>query len=71
MKITSEDLKELGLIDAVIDEPLIGAHRDKESSAKALADYFLAELEYLQTLSSEERLEERYKKLTAMGAFQG
>jgi acetyl-CoA carboxylase carboxyl transferase subunit alpha len=69
MKITSEDLKELGLIDAVIDEPLIGAHRDKESSAKALADYFLKELEVLQVMSKEERMDARYKKLTGIGAF--
>ena len=70
MKITSEDLKELGLIDAVIDEPLIGAHRDKESSAKALADYFLEELEVLQSMSKEERMDARYKKLTGIGAYQ-
>ena len=70
MKITSEDLKELGLIDAVIDEPLIGAHRDKESSAKALADYFLEELEVLQAMSKDERMDARYKKLTGIGAYQ-
>jgi len=70
MKITSEDLKELGLIDDVIDEPLIGAHRDKESSAKALADYFLGELEVLKAMSKEERMDARYKKLTGIGAYQ-
>lgn len=70
MKITSEDLKELNLIDAVIDEPLIGAHRDKESSAKALADYFLGELEVLKAMSKEERMDARYKKLTGIGAYQ-
>lgn len=70
MKITSEDLKDLNLIDDVIDEPLIGAHRDKESSAKALADYFLGELEVLQAMSKEERMEARYKKLTGIGAYQ-
>lgn len=70
MKITSEDLKELNLIDDVIDEPLIGAHRDKESSAKALADYFLGELEVLKAMSKEERMDARYKKLTGIGAYQ-
>jgi len=69
MKITSEDLKELNLIDAVVDEPLIGAHRDKESSAKALADYFLGELEVLQSMGKEERMQARYDKLIGMGAF--
>lgn len=69
MKITSEDLKELHLIDDVIDEPLIGAHRDKDGSAKALADYFLQELAILRAMSSQERMQARYAKLTGVGAF--
>ena len=35
LRITSEDLKELNLIDDIIDEPLIGAHRDKQGAATA------------------------------------
>jgi len=35
MKITSSDLKELKLIDDIIDEPLIGAHRDRDESCKS------------------------------------
>lgn len=69
MKITSEDLKELNLIDAIIDEPLIGAHRDKEGSAKAIKDYFLNELQALREMGSEARMESRYNKLVGMGAF--
>ncbi|DAB29101.1 MAG TPA: acetyl-CoA carboxylase carboxyl transferase subunit alpha [Sulfurimonas sp. UBA12504] len=69
MKITSSDLKELDLIDDVIDEPLIGAHRDKEGAAKVVADYFLSELTKLRAISSEERMEKRYKKLVKPGAF--
>ncbi len=69
MKITSEDLKELNLIDDVIDEPLIGAHRDKDGAAKAIADYFLNSLKELREISSEERMDARYKKLTSAGAY--
>lgn len=69
MKITSGDLKELGLIDDVIDEPLIGAHRNKDAAAAAIADYFLSELAKLQGMSDEERMDARYKKLTEVGAF--
>ncbi len=69
LKITSEDLKELGLIDDVINEPLIGAHRDKEGAAKALKEYYLEELEKLKALSNEERMAQRYEKLTSVGAF--
>jgi acetyl-CoA carboxylase carboxyl transferase subunit alpha len=69
MKITSGDLKELDLIDDVIDEPLIGAHRDRDGAASAIADYFLSELAKLREMSDEERMTLRYKKLTSPGAF--
>ena len=69
MKITSSDLKELDLIDDIIDEPLIGAHRDRDSAAKAIGDYFLDELAKLRAMSEEERMEARYNRLTSMGAF--
>lgn len=69
MKITSEDLKELKLIDAVINEPLIGAHRDKDGSASAIAEYFLAELQKLRAMSSQERMDARYNKLVGAGAY--
>jgi acetyl-CoA carboxylase carboxyl transferase subunit alpha len=69
MKITSSDLKELGLIDDVIDEPLIGAHRDKENAATAMADYFLENLKSLREMSKEERMDARYAKLVGIGAY--
>ena len=70
MKITAEDLHQLNLIDAIIDEPLIGAHRDKESAAKALGEYFLKSLEELDKLSSEERMAKRYERITSIGAYE-
>ena len=69
MKITSSDLKELDLIDDVIDEPLIGAHRDKDGAASVIADYFLTELAKLRSMSDDERMEARYNKLVKPGAF--
>ena len=69
MKITSSDLLELNLIDDVIDEPLIGAHRDKEGAAKAISDYFLTTLKELRSVSNEERMEARYNSLVSKGAF--
>jgi len=47
MKITSTDLKDLNLIDDVLEEPLIGAHRDKEGSATVIAEYFLSSVKEL------------------------
>lgn len=69
LKITAEDLKELNLIDDIIEEPLIGAHRDKEGAAKALKDYYLKNLEELSKLPSSERVNLRYEKLVSKGAF--
>ncbi|EQB40122.1 acetyl-CoA carboxylase subunit alpha [Sulfurimonas hongkongensis] len=69
MKITSGDLKKLGLIDDIIDEPLIGAHRDKEAAAAAIADYFLSSVKTLRDMSKEDRLQARYEKLTGIGAY--
>jgi len=69
LKITAEDLKKLELIDDIIEEPLIGAHRDKEGAAKALKEYYLKNLEELSKISSKERLDIRYQKLISRGAF--
>lgn len=69
LKITSADLKELDLIDDVIDEPLIGAHRDKEGAANALKAYFLKQVSELSRLSDSERLDKRYSRLVGMGRF--
>ncbi|MBV5320053.1 MAG: acetyl-CoA carboxylase carboxyl transferase subunit alpha [Sulfuricurvum sp.] len=69
LKITSADLKELDLIDDIIDEPLIGAHRDKEGAVDALRTYFMKQLKDLRKLSDTERLDKRYNRLVGMGRF--
>lgn len=69
LKITSADLKALDLIDDIIPEPLIGAHRDKEGAAKAIKTYFIAQIEELRKLSDEQRLEKRYNRLVGAGRY--
>jgi len=69
MKITSSDLKELDLIDDVLDEPLIGAHRDKDASAQAITSYFLEKVRELRAMGTEKRMDSRYERLTSVGAF--
>jgi acetyl-CoA carboxylase carboxyl transferase subunit alpha len=69
MKITSEDLKELDLIDDIVDEPIIGAHRDKQGASDAIKSYFLASIKALQTLGNEELQTKRYEKLMKLGRF--
>lgn len=69
LKISSTELYELKLIDDIIDEPLIGAHRKKEEAIKALGDYFLNSLKELKELTPEQRYEKRYAKLMSLGSF--
>lgn len=69
LKITSADLKAFDLINDIIDEPLIGAHRDKEGAAKAIGDYFLATVEELRNVQPEERMQRRYERLVSIGSF--
>ena len=69
LKITPNYLLEHGLIDDVLDEPLIGAHRDKETAADVLKKYFLESVQALRELSVDEMLDQRYKRLTAVGAY--
>ena len=70
LKITAEALKELELIDDVVNEPLIGAHRKKEEAIKALGDYFLTSLEELKQLTPAQRYQMKYEKLMKLGKFQ-
>jgi len=69
LKITPDDLKKFDLIDDVINEPLIGAHRDKDAAIASLGDYFLTQVAQLKELSDEQRYEQRYKRLMSLGSF--
>ncbi len=69
LKITPDDLLKHKLIDDVLDEPLIGAHRDKKTAAEVLKQYFLESVKTLRELPVETLLEKRYEKLTSVGAF--
>ncbi len=70
LKITSDNLSELNLIDDVINEPLIGAHRQKEEAIKALGDYFIDAVDELKKLTPQQRLQNKYDKIMALGSFQ-
>jgi acetyl-CoA carboxylase carboxyl transferase subunit alpha len=69
LKVTPTDLLEHKLIDDILDEPLIGAHRDKMTAAAVVKTYFLDSVKALRALGTVEMLEQRYQKLTAVGAY--
>lgn len=67
LKIIPEYLKEAGLIDDVIMEPLIGAHRDKLGAAKAISNYFVKSLEEIRR--DKNFVSSRYQKIISYGNF--
>ena len=69
LKITASDLIQLGLADAVIPEPLGGAHNDLEATATNLKSHLLKELVSLKRTKPAKRLELRYAKFRALGHF--
>ncbi len=69
LKLTSRDLKQLGVIDAVVPEPLGGAHRDPHSAAHNLEQYISRTLTELNRFKVENLVKRRYEKFRAMGQY--
>lgn len=69
LKINSTDLKELGIIDEIISEPIGGAHRDPKTQAKYIKQAILDHLQVLLQLSPDELVEDRYQKYSRIGQF--
>ena len=68
--ITSKRLKKLGLVDEIIAEPLGGAHKEPDEVAQRIGDCIEKQLDDLDGLSTEERVENRYQRLLSFGEFQ-
>ena len=68
--ITSGRLKELGLIDRIIPEPLGGAHRDIELMAGNIKAALSEDLDALARLDMEELLVQRYQRLMSFGNYE-
>ncbi|EHJ08682.1 acetyl-CoA carboxylase carboxyltransferase subunit alpha [Staphylococcus simiae] len=69
MKITANDIKQLGIIDQVINEPIGGAHKDVETQALAIKDAFVKQLAELQQFSAEEVAQDRFDKFRNIGSY--
>ncbi len=67
LKLTSSDLCKLGLMDAVIPEPLGGAHRNVHDTVYNVEKYIVRTLRDLKRVKVENLLENRYKKLRSIG----
>ncbi|MBF0447080.1 MAG: acetyl-CoA carboxylase carboxyltransferase subunit alpha [Magnetococcales bacterium] len=67
LKITPNEILELGLIDEVIPEPLGGAHRNPEAAAESLKEYIVKHLDQLSEYSVEQLTQGRFEKFMSMG----
>jgi acetyl-CoA carboxylase carboxyl transferase subunit alpha len=69
LKITAQELIELGLVDRIVREPEGGAHLDHEAAAALLAPVLEGSLAELSSQSTAEMLAQRYEKFRHMGQF--
>ena len=67
MKITADDLLELGIIDGIIPEPMGGAHRDRQATIKAVGEHIEQTLAQFDGKSADEIRQQRHDKFLAIG----
>jgi len=70
LKLTSQDLLDLGIADRIVPEPPGGAHSDWDETAERVARALSETLDELEPLETEELLEARWTKFEAMGEWE-
>lgn len=69
LKLTAQDLKSFKIVDDIIPEPLGGAHRDPEATAKRISEQIVKSVESLKSKSPAKLIEERYKRIRKIGSL--
>ncbi|MFB3072138.1 MAG: acetyl-CoA carboxylase carboxyltransferase subunit alpha [bacterium] len=69
MKITAQDLIELGVVDEIVREPIGGAHRDHDRAASLLRRVIRRHLGELMAMSPEELISHRYDRFRSLGVY--
>ena len=67
MKVSANELKKLKIIDEIIEEPLGGAHREYDLISSSIKDSLIKNLSALNSMSMEQLLDRRYKRLVEIG----
>ena len=67
LRLTSEDLLELGVVDEIIPEPLGAAHGAPDTMIETMKDVLVRTLDELTAMDPDERLEKRYERLRSLG----
>ena len=67
MRVTAQQLAELGVIDRIVPEPLGGAHRDPAAAISALKTAVIEELDGCQAMNGDALLQQRRDKFLSLG----
>ena len=68
MKVGAKDLKNIGIVDEIIVEPIGGAHQDYDAVSANIKSSLLTNIAELSKFSQEELLQRRYQRLLKIGA---
>jgi len=69
LKLTAPDMKNLGLVDEIVKEPIGGAHRDRAQTFDVVTKAIIKSFEEFKKLSPKELVEQRMEKYSNMGVF--
>ena len=69
MKLTSLDLKELGVVDYIIKEPLNTAYSDIEAVSSDMKKYIVNRLDFYKDFSKDDIVNHRYNKFRNIGVY--
>jgi len=69
LKLTSKDMRSFGIVDEVLNEPIGGAHADRETTVASMRMCIRKNLSELGSLSVEQRIAERIKKYENIGEY--
>ncbi|MBN60009.1 MAG: acetyl-CoA carboxylase carboxyl transferase subunit alpha, partial [Gemmatimonadetes bacterium] len=70
LKLTADDLQQMGIIDRIVPEPFGGAHRNWDEAATVLKRHLLEALAELRSLEPDELVAQRMDKFAAMARFE-
>jgi acetyl-CoA carboxylase carboxyl transferase subunit alpha len=71
LKLTSEDMKSLKIVDDIIKEPLGGAHVNRAEIFESVKNKIIKETEKLEKMDTDKRISKRINKFCDMGVFKG
>ncbi len=70
LKLTSEDIKNFGIIDGIVREPIGGAHVNHQEIVEILKDHILEQIKGLKKLKNEDFVKARISKYEKIGSFE-